>query len=113
MADDRRDEKETEKHNLHKQANNNNLVAYFVEVKRSSRLDASAARLQSEGDNITDDEYLGHPLVWDEGEVLGAKRTEEPAEDHVDRGSVERWGDEDEDFLDYEAAESILVEMAP
>lgn len=108
---DGRDQEETEKDDLDKQASDDDLFSDIVQVQCPSCLDAASARLECEGDDIASDKSPRNPSHGYQGEMLRAQGADEAAEDHINGSGEESRGDEDEDGLHDEAAESELVEV--
>lgn len=66
---------------------------------RSSRQQVLTATLQEEGKYVARHENLRHPRRPDQGIFVGVEQTDQPAEDHVDRGGHERGAEQDEEVL--------------
>ena len=113
MEEDGCHDEEAKDDNLREKTSDNDPLSSLVELQRSSRLDAAPACLEGEGDHIARHEDTSHPSDRYQRKTISTEGSDETAEDHVDRSSVESRGDEDEDCLDNEAADGDFVVMAP
>lgn len=111
LEDDGRDHEEAEDDDLDEQAGDDDLLADVEELEGARGLDAAAAGLQREGDDIADDEHPRDPGDRDEGQLLSSQRADESAEDHVDGRGEERGSDQDENGLNDETADRCCIKM--
>lgn len=86
--------KETKDEDLYDESANDNILSQVERVEISCGLYSSTARLYEEGDHVANDEDLGEPFGTDDCVLFGVKASDDTTKDHVDRGSIERRGDQ-------------------
>lgn len=107
------DDEEAEDDDLDKETGDNDLFAEVVEFQSASRLNASSACLESEGENIAGDEDFCDPFDRDERKMFSVDGANEACEDHVDGCSKKSRRDQDENCLYDETADAFFVKMRP
>lgn len=98
VEDGRDDDEEAEDDDLHEEAAEDDALGELLLALHDHH--AGAGGLDHEGDDVARDEEEGEALGADEGVGFAVDAADDAAEDHVDGGGEEGWGDEDEDALD-------------
>lgn len=99
MVDDHDDHEEDKDDDLRKKTGDDDPFGDIrVDVVVGGQ--SAAAALDGKGEDIAHDENAGEPSHRNQRVSLAAEADNEALEGHVDRGSKQRRGDEDEDELD-------------
>jgi len=115
MKRDDSNHEEPKEDDLNKQSSNDNVLSNFERTQRASALNATAAGLQQESENVTPDEHARDPLCGDAAEcslgvaTVGCTEDDNALEGHIDGGGEESRGDEKEDGLDDVGTEGPYV----
>lgn len=101
VEDPRHHDEDAERHQLHEQPADDDVLARLELVRRVGDGEHRAARrLHDDGDDVRRDEDLGRPLHRDDGVVVGLEQPRQPAEDHVDGSGHHGGRHEDHDGLE-------------
>lgn len=111
MEDDGSKDEKAEHDDLDEQAAQYDLLANLDLAHTSfpTAHDATSSSLNEEGEDVTNDEDLGHPSHSDDGVICAMGRSHQAPKRHVDCRCEESWSHEDEDRLDDEGYGGFLV----